>query len=158
MRREVISDRSDATRRTRRNATRTRRVVAVLIGALLAAGLTAAALLFPGVRSPAAGPSTLAFVLCVPAFCTAMLLTGLDLPARVIVAGAAALTLDTAVAEVMLVCSVWSPCGGIVAVGAVSAVLALVAGLRRRRRAESGRVYPPGAIHPDDDDESWVFD
>jgi hypothetical protein len=88
----------------------------LLLGTLAAAGLTGAALTLAGVTTPVTGPLTLLFVLFTPALCVALLLPGLDLLARAIVAGAASVVLAASVAEIMLVTSGWSPRGGLIAV------------------------------------------
>jgi hypothetical protein len=124
--------------------------------ALLIAGLVAAALLPSG--TPLTGPLVLVVALGAPAFCTAWLLAGLDRAARVMVAGVAAIALNLAVAEVMLVCSLWSPRGGLVAVAAVCTVLSALAATIRPNRGNSPEMQELVAMNPDDDDESWAFD
>jgi hypothetical protein len=106
----------------------------LLLGTLVLAGLTGAALTLAGVDSPATGSLTLLFVLFTPALCVAMLLTGLDLLARAIVAGTASVSLATAVAEIMLVTSGWSPRGGLIAIMVTCAALAVAAVILRPRR------------------------
>jgi peptidoglycan/LPS O-acetylase OafA/YrhL len=123
----------------------------------LAAGVIGAALTVAGVRSPVTGPLTLLFLLLTPAVCVALLLAGLDPLARAIVAGAAALALATAIAEVMLVASAWSPRAGVIVVGIACGVLALTAAVRRRR-ANSGGDEASGATAPDDDEDAWAFE
>lgn len=128
---------------------------AVAVGALVAAGTAGAALTLAGVRSPVTGALTLLFLLTAPAAGAALPLRGLDRPARAVIAGAAALVVDTAVAETMLATARWSPRGGIVAVGAVSLSLAALSAAVRRRSAGAG-----GAAAPEADpngDESWIF-
>ncbi len=127
-----------------------------LIFALLGvAGVTGAVLTLAGVRSPATGPLTLLFLLYAPALCVALLLTGLDVLARAIVAGAAALVLAAAVAEVMLVTSAWSPRGGVAAVMIVCALLATLAGLKHRRHATD---TPESSRAASDDEDAWAFE
>jgi hypothetical protein len=123
-----------------------------LLLSALAVGVIGAALTVSGVRSPVTGPLTLLFLLLTPAVCVALLLTGLEPLARAIVAGAAALALASAIAEVMLVASAWSPRAGVIVVGIACAVLALTAAVRRRRARSSG------ASAPDDDEDAWAFD
>jgi hypothetical protein len=122
----------------------------LLYGAIVLAGVTGAALTLAGVDSPATGPLTLVFVLVTPAVCVGLLLGGLDGPARVIVSGAASVTLAASIAEVMLVTSGWSPDGGVIATAVASALLALAAlVLRRRSRPRKpAAVPPPGSEEP----------
>ena len=125
----------------------------LILGTPVIAGLIGAVLTVAGVRSPATAPLTLLFLLFIPAFCIAPLLTALDPLARTIVAGAGALVLLCAVAEVMLAASAWSPRGGVVTVGALSALLTAAVGIRRQRRTDSVSEYMPGSTSPDGDDE-----
>lgn len=123
--------------------------VILLLGCLVVAGVTGAALTLAGVRSPATGPLTLVFVLLTPAVCVGLLLPGLDALARSIVAGTAAVVLAGSVAEVMLVTSVWSPEGGIVATAIASAALAAGAAvLRFHRRRKPGKPTSAPAARP----------
>lgn len=111
--------------------------VVLLFATLVAAGVTGAVLTLARVDSPVTGPLTLVFVLLTPAACVALLLAGLDVLARAIVAGTAAVVLAGSVAEIMLVTTGWSPDGGIIATAIACAALAGGAGvlhLRRRRR------------------------
>ena len=122
----------------------------LLLGALVVAGVTGAVLTLAGVRSPATGPLTLLFLLATPAVCVGMLLGGLDVLARAIVAGSASVVLAASIAEVMLVTSGWSPDGGIVATAITCAALAagaVVLHFCRRRRAP-GRPTPAPAPQP----------
>jgi hypothetical protein len=105
----------------------------LLLGTLVVAGLTGAALTLAGVESPATGPLTLLFVLFTPALGVAMLLAGLDPLARAIVAGTASVALAASVAEIMLVTASWSPRGGIIAIIITCAGLAIAALVLRRR-------------------------
>lgn len=117
----------------------------LLLGALVLAGATGAALTLAGVRSPATGPLTLLFVLFTPALCVSLLLSGLDLLARTIVSGAASMALAGTVAEVMLVTSGWSPRGGIIATAIACAALAVTAlVLRLLARPPKPAGVPPG--------------
>jgi hypothetical protein len=124
--------------------------------AFLITALAGAALLPSG--TPFTGPLVSVVALGTPAFCTAWLLAGLDRAARVIVGGVAAIGLNLAVAEVMLVCSIWSPRGGLVAVAVVCTVLAALAATISPNHGNSPEMPPTGAMNPDDDDESWAFD
>jgi hypothetical protein len=65
-------------------------------------------------------------VLAAPALAVALPLRTLDPLARAVVALGAAATVDTLVAETMLVAGVWSTRNGLIAVGALSALLLLV--------------------------------
>ncbi|MEV5704554.1 hypothetical protein [Actinoallomurus sp. NPDC052274] len=138
---------------------RGRRMLLPAAATLLLAGLVAVALLPSGAPRP--GPLVLALALGTPACCTAWLLAGLDGAARGILAGLAAIALNAAVAEVMLVCSMWSPRGGLVAVAAVSAGLMVPAwAIRavRAKRKNSPETPLSDSVRMDDDDESWAFD
>jgi uncharacterized membrane protein len=122
----------------------------LLLGTLVLAGLTGAALTLAGVETPANGSLTLLFVLFTPALCVAALLPGLDLLARAIVAGAASVALAGSVAEIMLVTSSWSPRGGLIAVIATSACLAVAAlVLRRRSRPAEDETVPIPVVGDD---------
>lgn len=121
----------------------------LLLGVPVVAGLTGAALTLAGVSSPATGPLTLLFVLLTPAVCVAVLLTGLDVLARAIVAGAASVALAASVAEMMLATSGWSPRGGIIATAIACGGLAAAAlVLRHRARPAKPAVVPPGKDEP----------
>jgi hypothetical protein len=131
----------------------------LLLGIPNVAGLTGAVLTLTSPGSPLAGPLTLLFVLFTPAACVAVLLTGLEAVPRVIVGAAAAIALAAAVAETMLVTATWSPRGGVIAVGAVSALLATVAAVRQHR-ARSGRRRTTAVSNADGDGDGddWVFE
>jgi hypothetical protein len=66
---------------------------------------------------------TLSFLVAAPAIAVAAPLRGVDLLARLVLALAAAAVLNTLVAEVMVAANMWSPAGGVAAVGAISAVI-----------------------------------
>jgi hypothetical protein len=72
------------------------------------------------------GGLTAAFVLAAPALAVALPLRTLDPLARAVVALGAAATVDTLVAETMLVAHAWSTRNGLIAVGVLSALLFLV--------------------------------
>lgn len=69
---------------------------------------------------------TAGFLLAAPALAVALPLGTLDPAARTVVALGAAATVDTLVAQSMLAADAWSLRGGLVAVGAVSALTLLV--------------------------------
>lgn len=130
--------------------------VVVPLGIAVAAGVAGAALRLADVRTPATGWLTLVFVLLTPAVCVALLLPGLDPPARWIVSGTAALVLGGSIGEVMLVTSGWSAAGGLMATAVVCASLAAAAGVLRLRahRHRPGRTEPvpvPEAAGPERD-------
>ena len=129
----------------------------LLLGIPNVAGLTGAVLTLTSPGSPVAGPLTLLFVLFTPAACVALLLTGLEALPRAIVAAAAAIALAAAVAETMLVTATWSPRGGVIAVGAVSALLATAAAVHRHR-AGPGKRHGTAASDGDEDGDDWVFE
>lgn len=66
---------------------------------------------------------TFGFLLVAPAGAVAASLTGLDPLARIVLALVAAVVLNALVAETMLIFDSWSLRGGVVAVGALSAVI-----------------------------------
>lgn len=117
----------------------------LLLGTPVVAGLTGAALTLAGVRSPVTGPLTLLFVLFTPALCVALLLSGLDLLARAIVAGAASVALAGAIAEVMLVTATWSPRGGVAVIAIACAALGAVVIVPRRRFRPADPATAPSA-------------
>jgi hypothetical protein len=117
----------------------------LLLGTLVIAGLTGAALTMAGVRSPVTGPLTLLFVLFTPALCVALLLSGLDLFARAIVGGTASVALAASIAEVMLVTSGWSPRGGVAATAIACAALGVTAAALRCRRRPAEPAAAPSA-------------
>jgi hypothetical protein len=134
-----------------------RRRIFATSSVFLIGGLIAVALLLPD-APPAADPLVPVFAFVTPAFCTALLLTGLDPTARSILSGAAAIALNVAVAEVMLACSIWSPRGGLMAIAACCIPLFALAVVRRRNNRDSREMRTVGPADSDDDDESWAFD
>ena len=66
---------------------------------------------------------TVMFLLVAPASAVAASLTGLDPLTRIVLAVAAAVVLNALVAETMLIIGSWSVRGGVVAVGALSALI-----------------------------------
>ena len=78
---------------------------------------------------------TFVFLLVSPASAVAALLTGLDPLARIVLAVAAAVVLNTLVAETMLVLDSWSVRGGVVTVAVLSAVIWFAGGATQARPA-----------------------
>lgn len=103
----------------------------------LAPGLAGAGLTLAGVQTPVTGVLTLLFVLLAPALAVWFLLPSTEPLVRVTVAVTSAIVLSSLVAQVMLTTSSWSPRGGVIAIGTVSALLvtARVAGGRLAGRA-----------------------
>lgn len=116
------------------------------------AGAVGAVLTVLDIHAPGVGPLTLLFLLYLPAVAVIGLIRGLDLAARLVVAGTVSLVVLGGVAEVMLATSSWSPQGGVVAVGAVSAVLYGVDLLVNRPEP----VVPAPPL--DDGDDEWAFE
>lgn len=71
---------------------------------------------------------TFVFLLTAPASAVAASLTGVDPLARTVLAVVAAVVLNALVAETMLIIDSWSIRGGVVAVGALSAVIWFASG------------------------------
>ncbi|WP_433180012.1 hypothetical protein [Actinoallomurus sp. CA-150999] len=134
-----------------------RRRIFATSSVFLIGGLIALALFLPD-APPAADALVPVFAFVAPAFCTALLLTGLDPVARSILSGAAAIALNVAVAEVMLACSIWSPRGGLMAIAVGCIPLFTLAVVRRRNNRDSREMRMTGPDGSDDDDESWAFD
>lgn len=67
---------------------------------------------------------------CAPALGVATLLSGLDPAARAVVSAVGSLVIVSLVAEVMLVTSLWSPGGGLVAVLLIGGAFAALSRLR----------------------------
>lgn len=89
--------------------------------AALAAGAIGVALELAQVDSPVRGPLVLLFLVSAPGLAVAGLLPGIRGLARLVVAVAAAIVIDTLVATVMLVTGVWSTRAGLLAVAVISA-------------------------------------
>ena len=103
-----------------------RSVTAWLIGGSLAAGAVGAALAIAGAGTPLRLPLLLLFLVLAPALAVSSWLTGIDLAARVLIAGTAAVVVNFGVAETMIVCGVWSPRAGVAAVALLSALIAAI--------------------------------
>ena len=98
----------------------------------IVAGAAGAALALAGVQSPARPPLVLIFLAVVPACAVASVLAGFDPLARLVVAGAAAVGIDVAVAESMLVSGTWSPRLGVTVVAAISVLIVAARALAAR--------------------------
>lgn len=84
-------------------------------------------------------------LLAAPAFAVFMVLPALDLLARVLLAGTAAIVVNGAVAQFMVTAAVWSISGGIAAVGTISVALALAGCLRANPAPAVQPAAEPGA-------------
>jgi hypothetical protein len=80
-----------------------------LVRAAIAAGVIGVLLALEGVNSPLRAPLVILFLVVAPAAGVAGLLLGLDLYARLVVAGAATLVINLLAAEAFLVAGRWSP-------------------------------------------------
>lgn len=107
----------------------------------IVAGTAGAALALAGVQSPVRAPLVLIFLAVVPALAVAALLPGFDPLARLVVAGAAAVGIDVAVAEGMLASGTWSPRLGVAAVAAISALIVAGRALAARRIGQAARAH-----------------
>ncbi|RFU38540.1 hypothetical protein DZF91_27150 [Actinomadura logoneensis] len=108
-----------------------------------------------------------------------LLLSGLDPLGRLVVASGGAFAVLAGTAQVMLMADAWSPLGGVLAVGALSAVLAVLGRVRRPPREGGAASAPPpppqiAATPPEtgtatatrtdlprrrreNDDEDWIY-
>lgn len=111
----------------------------LLAGAATAAGGLGAVLALVDSGSPLRGPFTLFFLLAMPAAAIAAALRGLDPFGRTVAAVAGAVVVDMLVAQGMLAVHRWSVLGGIVAVTVISALILLLAVVRRLRGRTSRR-------------------
>ena len=103
-----------------------------LIGAALAAGTAGAILAFAGIATPARVPLVLVFLAVVPGMAVASLLGGIDMFARAVIAGAAAIVIDFSVAAVMIASGTWSTRTGLAAVAVVSGMIVIAQLLVRK--------------------------
>jgi hypothetical protein len=113
-----------------------------LVRAAIAAGVVGVVFALRGVSSPLRAPLVLLFLVVAPAAAVSGLLRGLDIYARLVVAGAAALVLNLLVAEAVLAAGRWSPrlvLTLVVSITAVGMVFQLppVRAARDRRRSAS---------------------
>jgi len=123
----------------RRDLTDTRRprtATPAALGLLTAAGVLA--LVQPA--GPAGTGLTATFLVVAPAAAVALPLRTLDPLARVVVAVASVLVLDTLVAQTMLAADAWSIRTGVLGVGVLSALLVFVL---------SAWLAPPARAHAD---------
>ncbi|HEU5160528.1 MAG TPA: hypothetical protein VFU43_26250 [Streptosporangiaceae bacterium] len=155
-----------------------RQLSADRIAAILAwLGTFGAALTVAGVQYPGRTLFTLLFLMVTPAVCVAQLVPGLDPPARAVLSVAGGIVLISIVAEVMLAAKWWSPRGGVIAVGALCAVVLALAPARRSRTPEppapaapavpgprpepsvpvAAAKPPPRRAHQPDDD-AWLYE
>ncbi|MFJ9246336.1 hypothetical protein [Streptomyces sp. NPDC101776] len=114
---------------------------ALLAGAAVALGAVGAVLALTDSGSPLRGPFALFFLFSAPAAAIAAILRGLDPFARVLVSVAGAVVVDMLVAQGMLAVHRWSSDGGIIAVAAISCLIAVpvfVRHMRRRTTADKG--------------------
>ncbi|MCF1595668.1 hypothetical protein [Streptomyces muensis] len=111
----------------------------LLAGAATAVGGLGAVLALVDSGSPLRGPFTLFFLLAMPAAAIAAALRGLDPFGRTVAAVAGAVVVDMLVAQGMLAVHRWSVLGGIAAVTAISALILLLAVVRRLRGRTSRR-------------------
>lgn len=111
----------------------------LLAGAATAVGGLGAVLALVDSGSPLRGPFTLFFLLAMPAGAIAAALRGLDPFGRTVAAVAGAVVVDMLVAQGMLAVHRWSVLGEIAAVTAISALILLLAVVRRLRGRTSRR-------------------
>jgi hypothetical protein len=90
------------------------------------AGVVGVGMALAGVHSPARAVLVVVFLAVVPTVAIAGLLRSFDLFARIILAGAATITILTLTATIMLAEGVWSPVAGLLGV-TVATLLCLVA-------------------------------
>ena len=95
----------------------------VVLGAI-AAGAVGVIATFAGIDMPARTPAVLLFLIVGPAAAVASLLPGLDVLAKIVIGGAAAVVINAGVAAAMLLVGIWSPVAGLAAVALISAALA----------------------------------
>ncbi|WP_428955678.1 hypothetical protein [Streptomyces sp. cg35] len=98
----------------------------LLAGAGVVAGGAGLVLALSGAQSPLRGPLTLFFLLAAPGAAFAAALRGFDPWARCLVSAAGAIAVVMLVAQGMLATHHWSVDGGVIAVGASSALAFLL--------------------------------
>ncbi|MBT2399662.1 hypothetical protein [Streptomyces sp. ISL-100] len=103
----------------------------VLAGAALAVSGVGAVLALADLASPLRAPFTLFFLIVAPASAVAAGLRGLEPLGRLVASAAGAVALNLLVAQAMLATQTWSIRGGVAAIAGLSALLFLLALLRR---------------------------
>ncbi|MEV5613387.1 hypothetical protein [Streptomyces sp. NPDC052225] len=98
----------------------------LLAGAGVVAGAAGLILALSGAESPLRGPLALFFLLAAPGAAFAAALRGLDPWARLLTSAAGAVAVVMLVAQGMLATHRWSVNGGVIAVGALSALAFLL--------------------------------
>ncbi|MFJ8822212.1 hypothetical protein ACIREE_10560 [Streptomyces sp. NPDC102467] len=106
----------------------------LLSGAGVVAGGAGLVLVLSGADSPLRGPLALFFLLAAPSAAFAAALRGFDPWARCLVSAAGAIAVVMLVAQGMLATHHWSIDGGVIAVGALSAVAFLLQWSARFRK------------------------
>ncbi|MFI6643365.1 hypothetical protein [Streptomyces sp. NPDC050504] len=109
-------------------------------GCAFAVSGVGAGLVLTGLDSPLRAPFALFFLLWTPAAAVSSLLTGVEPAGRFVTSSAAAVAVNLLVAQSTAASHLWSARGGVVAVAALSALIALPALIRplRRRIRSSG--------------------
>lgn len=110
-----------------------RDLIPLLAGVAVAVAGVGAVLALADVHSSLRGPFALFFLIATPGAAIGAALRGLDPFARTVVSVAGAIAVDLLVAQGMLAVHRWSVGGGIAAVTAISALVLLLAGVRRLR-------------------------
>lgn len=107
---------------------------AYAVAAAVAVGGVGAACTLAGVEQAVVGALTLVFLAIAPGAAAVALVDG-DRIARTVVAVSGAIVVNAVVAQTMLLLGMWSPRGGVAAVGAVSAAIFAVGRVRTRGTA-----------------------
>ncbi|MGW7055040.1 hypothetical protein [Streptomyces sp. NPDC054887] len=102
-----------------------------LAGAALAVSAVGAVLAFADLASPLRAPFTLFFLLVAPGFAVGVGLRGLEPLGRLVASAAGAVVLNLLVAQAMLATHVWSTRSGVAVIAGISALLFLLALVRR---------------------------
>ncbi|MBT2508251.1 hypothetical protein J7I98_20635 [Streptomyces sp. ISL-98] len=103
----------------------------VLAGAALAVSAVGAVLALTDLASPLRPPFTLFFLIAAPASAVAAGLRGMEPLGRLVASTAGAVALNLLVAQAMLATHIWSVRGGVAAIAGLSALLFLLALVRR---------------------------
>ncbi|WP_260867766.1 hypothetical protein [Streptomyces sp. SAJ15] len=112
----------------------------VFAGVMCGVGGIGAVLAISDLDSPLRAPLTLLFLVVAPASAVAAALRGIDPLGRAVLAVAGAIAIDVLIAQAMLSLHLWSPRGGVVAVGVLSLLILLLGRARRRRVARKSQV------------------